>query len=61
MSLLTVTDDETWGQLTLAVRHLRHTQIHVGMRSLLGVRIEDEIAVLKQRIAVLSATLASER
>jgi hypothetical protein len=56
MRLLTLTGDETWGQMALAVRHLRHTQRHVGERSILGLRIEDEIRSLKQCIAVLTAT-----
>lgn len=47
MRLLAIDGTETWGQLTLAVRNLRHTQSHVGDRSLLGRRIEDEIGELR--------------
>lgn len=54
--LLAVDGEETWGQLILAVRHLRYTQEHVGWRSMLALRIEDEITELKQRALVLSAT-----
>lgn len=61
MRLLCIDGTETWGQVTLAVRHLRHTQRHVGDRSALGVRIEDEIRDLRQRALVLSATTDAER
>lgn len=48
MRLLTLDGTETWGTLTQAIRHLRHTQRHVGDRSQLGQRIEDDIRELKR-------------
>lgn len=54
MRLLRIDGTETWGMLIQAIRNLRYTQSHVGDRSLLGVRIEDEIGELRLRARVLS-------
>lgn len=53
MRLLALDGTETWGQLAVAVRNLRHTQQHVGDRSVLGQRIEDDIRELNTRIRAL--------
>lgn len=53
MRLLTLDGTETWGQLAVAVRNLRHTQQHVGDRSVLGQRIEDDIRELNAQIRAL--------
>lgn len=53
MRLLNLDGNETWGQLTQAIRNLRHTQLHVGHASLLGRRIDVEVCELKVLRAVV--------